>query len=121
MTAAIYNLSLEQGVTFRHSITWKTRDTQTNTESIVELTGCTARLQFRDIRNSTSPVLEVSTIPSASGSITLTAAGGKIEIYIPHTSVPSGIGLYDLEVTLANGDIKRLLSGKYSTSSEVTR
>ncbi len=107
-------LEIEQGATFRQAIHWASGGQS------VDLTGCSAVMQIRETFESELPL---ATLQSADGGITLDDAG-NIALYLSAgdtAQLPAGKYVYDLEITLANGDIKRLLSGTVTVTREVTR
>jgi len=117
MSASKLNLPvIEKGATYRHSLFWKS-----STNTAVNLTGCTAKLQVRETVSAATTLLELS---SANGGIVITPLLGQIDLYI--SSVNTGTllgtgGVYDLEVYFPNGDITRLVEGKVLFKDEVTR
>lgn len=117
MAAEKLKLLIEQGATFRKSLTWKTG----TPAAPVDLTGCTARMQIRADLESTTPLITLTTENSG---ITLGDEAGTIELYISDTDTADMTwtqGVYDLEVILANGDVRRLLYGTVVVTPEVTR
>lgn len=115
MTAFKYNIKLDQGATNREKFTWK------DESGPIDLTGCSAKSQVRENIVSEQVLVELSTIDNT---IVLGGALGTVElIFLPaHTEgVSWRSGVYDVEVTLSNGDIRRLVGGSISLSPEVTR
>lgn len=117
MAAFKVPLKIDQGATFRKSVTWKT-----GTPAVpVNLTGCTARMHVRSEVKSPNVLLDLTT---ANGGITLGGAAGTVDLYLSDdqtTAITWTSGVYDLEVEFANGDVRRLLYGSVSVSPEVTR
>lgn len=116
MPAAVYDLFIEQGATFVKTITWKD-----SAGDPVNLTGYTARMQFRSSVNS-STVLATAT--TENGRITLGGAAGTIDIEFDEaytTSFQFVSAVYDLELESATGFVTRLLEGGVEVSKEVTR
>lgn len=118
MTAPItYDLTLYQGATYRETFTWQAGDPA----AAVNLTGCTARMQVRQTVNSPAKLLDLTT---ENGGITLGGAAGTIQVVVA-PSATAGVtwrtGVYDLEIVLAGGDVRRLLAGAVTLSPEVTR
>lgn len=115
--AATLNLpDIEKGATYRHTLYWKDK-----AKLPIDLTGATARMQIRDSVDSSTVLLELS---SLSNTIIITTLEGKIELYITsqQTAVLVGYGgVYDLELYLVNGDTVRLIQGDIAFSPEVTR
>lgn len=117
MAAFKHNIKLDQGATNRELFTWKSGTPAT----LVNLVGCTARAQLRESKDSTQVLIELS---SVEGSIALGGALGTIElIFSPVTTIGAAwrSAVYDVEITLSNGDIRRLLEGSVTLSPEVTR
>lgn len=117
MAAGKLKLAIEQGATFRKLLTWKTGATPV----AVDLTGCTARMQIRSDIASATPLV---TLTTENGGIALGGVAGTIEIIITAAATAAftwTTGVYDLEVVLANGDVRRLVYGAVSVSPEVTR
>jgi hypothetical protein len=120
MTAAIWNITLEQGATFEKTLLWA--DSSVNPPTPINLTGYTARMQVR--RYAGAPDADkVVDIASGSG-ITLGGAAGTIAISIPSATtaaIPAGFqGVYDLELVSGTGKVTRLVQGSVAVSPEVT-
>ena len=117
MSASKLNLAIDQGATFRKTITWRA-----GVPSLpVDLTGCAARMQIRASVSSADVLLSLTT---ENDGISLGGALGTVEIVVADTQSSGATwreGVYDLEIVLANGDVRRLLEGKVKLSPEVTR
>lgn len=117
MSAGKLKLRIEQGATFRKLLTWKA-----GTPAVpVDITGCTARMQIRADIDDADPLISLTT---ENGGITLGDTAGTIELYISDTDTAAitwETGVYDLEIILANGDVRRLLYGTVTVTPEVTR
>lgn len=117
MSAGKLKLLIEQGATFRKLLTWKA-----GTPAVpVDLNGCTARMQIRASIEDAAPLI---TLTTENGGITLDGYDGTIELYISDTDTADiawTSGVYDLEVVLVNGDVRRLLYGTVAVTPEVTR
>lgn len=119
MTAANYDLYIEQGATYTKPFVWKTV-TSNNTQVPVDITGASVRMQIRPSVASATVLFSATT---DNGLITVTGEDGRIELTIPATE--SSLwkwrrGVYDLEVV--NGPVvTRLLYGSVEVSPEVTR
>lgn len=117
MSASKLNLpSIEKGATYRHTLFWKD-----STNTPINLTGCSAKMQIRDTIDSTVVRLELSTINNR---LLITPLLGKIDLYISDIDTTALVGLggiYDLEVYFSNGDTARLIEGKITFKPEVTR
>lgn len=117
MAAFKVPLKIDQGSTFRKTVTWKAG----TPPAPVDLTGCTARMHVRSEIKSPVVLLDLTT---ANGGITLGGATGTVDIYLTDeqtAAITWATGVYDLEVEFANGDVRRLLAGLVSVSPEVTR
>lgn len=117
MAAGAYNMTCEQGATFRRTFTWLDE-----TEQPVNLTGCSARMQVRATHKAPTTWLSLTT--ALNGGITLTPLEGKITMVLSATAtaaLPVGKGVYDLEVVMVNGDVHRVLEGTFTVKPEVTR
>lgn len=117
MSASKLNLPvIEKGATYRHTLYWKD-----SSETAINLTGCTAKLQVRATVDSTIVLLELSTTNLG---LIITSLLGKIDLYISDeaTTVLTGTGgVYDLEIYFNTGDTTRLVEGKVAFKPEVTR
>jgi hypothetical protein len=115
MAAGTLDFTIEQGATFNLLLTWKINDT------LVNLTGYTARLQARVDVEDTELILSLTT---ANGGITLGGAAGTISLdqtATQTTLLPAGTYVYDLELIAANSTVTRLVQGELLISPEVTR
>jgi hypothetical protein len=113
LIAGVYDIICPQGATFDSTFTYKIGGTAVN------LTGFTAAMQVRTAYPA-SPFISLTT---GSG-ITLGGSAGTIRVVISATSTASykaGQFLYDLELTSASGVVTRLIQGKFTITSEVTR
>ena len=115
ITPGNYDITIYQGTTFSTILAWKD---ETNT--LVDLTGYTARLQMRENYNSSTPFLNLTT---ENGGIVLGGVLGTITLLASAAStaaLEALEGVYDLE--MINGStVIRLLQGSVSVSREVTR
>ena len=117
MAAFKVPLKIDQGATFRKSVTWKTGTPATP----VDLTGCTARMHVRSDIKSPTVLLDLTTV---NGGITLGGAAGTVELMLTDeqtAAITWTTAVYDLEIEFATGDVRRLLYGSVSVSPEVTR
>jgi hypothetical protein len=117
MPAAIHNITIEAGATFRLEVTWKDAE-----EEPVDLTGYTAQAQVR--KGLKGDVLLEFT--SANESIELGGESGKIVLLATPVQTRAvqrapREGVWDLELTNPGGEVTRLLKGKARFSAEVTR
>jgi hypothetical protein len=115
MAAQIYNMSIEQGATFRLGVVWKDSD-----EVPIDLTGYTARMQIRPFVLSQDVLLGLNTENGGitlgeDGQMTILATAEQTEV------IGSKKGVYDLELESADGTVTRLIMGSVAISREVTR
>ena len=117
MAAAKLKLIVEQGATFRKTLTWKA-----GTPALpVDLTGCTARMHIRAEVASTATL---ATLTTENGGITLGDALGTIVLFISPTDTALFTwtdGVYDLEIVFSLTDVRRLVYGPVTVDPEVTR
>jgi hypothetical protein len=117
MTTFNTPLSIDQGSTFNYVASWLA-----GTPAVaVNITGCTARAQFRS--DVTSDVI-LCDLTTANGRITLGGAAGTIILSLTSTVTAAfnwTNGVYDLEIIYPDGVVKRLLQGTVTVSPEVTR
>lgn len=112
-----YKIEIVQGATLRDTVTWKVGEPS----APVDLTGATARMQVRDKLSSPAVLLELT---SDNGGIVLGGAAGTVTLYMDDAATAAitwSAGVYDLEVVLAGGDVRRLLAGAAVVLPEVTR
>lgn len=105
-----YNITAEQGATFKLNFTVTTDGTPWN------LTSYTGAMQVRQSYADTTILINVT-------DITMTNQG-KVSVVVDAATmatVPSGRWVYDLEITSSGGEVTRLLEGKFVVSPEVTR
>lgn len=121
MTAATYNLFIEQYATFIRIFIWKTTTCGCSTVGAspgpVDLTGYTANLQIRPFAGSTTILYD------ASPDITLGGVTGAIFLEIPAVDTATFTwfnGFYDLILTNSGGVVTRLLQGSVTISAGVT-
>ncbi len=116
MQAAYYDLSMEQGATFRQVFRWQDKSRQP-----FNLTGYTAKLMMRQAVNSPSAL---KTLTTENGGITLGGADGSITLYISPSDTKNirwESGVYDLALYAPGGDVYRLVEGQVTVSLAVTR
>ncbi len=112
MSAARYNLVIDQGSDFAINFTVK------EDGSAKDLTGYSARAQMRTSKTSTSIAATFTcSIPNASsGTVTMSLANAV------SSAVTAGTYVYDLEIFTANNtSVTRLLQGSVDLTQEVTR
>lgn len=117
MTAARYNLQIEQGATFRQPLELS----DPYTEQPWDLSGCTARMQMRSKIASTDILHEMTT---ENNGLIIDPLLGIILMQIDAavtTTFKFANAVYDLELVKSDGDVIRLLAGVVLVSMEVTR
>ena len=126
MSAGNYDIKTEQGSTFDLTISYKD-----SSDSAIDVSSNTARMQVRRSQHSTAKLLDISvgnvTGPSVAGTggITMNASGvtGNINISVDATTmaaVPAGKFFYDLE--LVDGTtVSKLIKGTFTNSGEITK
>ena len=118
MSAAIVDLTMQQGSVFKRNIYYK----DSNGDPI-NLTGYTAAFQVRKAKDSASAEVDIST---SQGYIVINPTLGHIEIHIPASQTDDydfDYGFYDLEL-YPEGDINqafRILEGRVKMVRQVTR
>lgn len=116
MTAGVYDVTVEQGATFRLEAVYKD-----SAGAVVDLTGYTARMQIRKKKSSTTTLSDSTT---ANGEIVITAAAGKVVVEVPAATTAlfgDRRAFYDLEIESSTGFVTRLLEGCVTITKEVTR
>jgi len=125
--AGNYNMTCQQGSTFRRSIEIEQPDLEAdptgNTFIPFDLSGYSARMQVRRTIDSANFLLELST---QNGALTINPSGtAPNQIYIDvSASVTASVntsGVYDIEIANPDGTITRVLQGVFNLSPEVTR
>lgn len=119
MAAAYYAIHVEQGATWRRTLTVKDEG------SPVDLTGFTARMDVRESIDSPSPLLHLGTVTdTAATGITINGPAGQLTLAITDeasTAWTWRYGIYDLELESPGGEVDRLLHGEVLVDREVTR
>ena len=121
MAAALLNLDVEQGATFSKTLTWFQEDGV----SVINMTGCTAKSQWRTSADDPTVIVELST---ENGRLSIDVATGQIKLHLTNleTAALSFTScVYDLEVffTEVSGETYsyRLCRGKVKLSKSVTK
>lgn len=119
MAAAVKNLLIEQGATFRLVL----RIRNAATQAAVNLTGYSARMHVRSTVASSSTLIEATT---ANGKIVITPSTGVITVTLSATETAAltfASAVYDLETEDSSSPavVKRRLQGTVTLSREVTR
>lgn len=114
MSAASFNITIEQGATFEKQITYK--DANGNAIDLTNVTDARAQIRPTIASNSSEDfTVEVDDDPTTGiihWSMSATTTAG---LTAPSTQY------YDLEIEFADGTVRRLLSGTVTVSPEVTR
>lgn len=114
--AAVEDLILEQGTTWRQPFTW-----ESSPGVPVDLTGWTARMQVRETASSPAVLLDLTT---SNNGLVISALTGTITTHVTDT-VTSALSftsaVYDLELIDPSGNVTRLVRGNVMLSPEVTR
>jgi hypothetical protein len=116
MTAGIYNFSVDQGSVFTLNMVYEDPD-----GNPINLSGQTARMQFRRKYNSADPA--DLTLTTSNGGIAITGATGNILVTITDeqtSTLDEGFYVYDLELDNA-GVISRLVQGQVTVNAQVTQ
>ncbi len=113
MTAGAYDLVVEQGATFKRTITVKENDVVKN------LTGYVARAQIRKTYESTTILQMITAVitDAINGVVTLTIVASATALLTP------GNAVWDMEIDDQNPTpvVDRILEGKVEIRSEVTK
>lgn len=115
MALSTYDMSSDQGSDFDTVITYTD-----DADALVNLTGCTARMQVRQFAGSPSARL----VLTSSNGITLGGALGTIRVQISSaalSAVPAGQYAYDIELVDTASKVLKILSGPFIVNAEVTR
>lgn len=109
-------LKIRQGDTYNKLFTWKAG----TPPALVDLTGCTARMQIREYLGAPDAVITLTTENSR---IELGGAAGTIRIKLD-AATTAGFTFrrarYDLDIYFADGTQNRKLEGTVIVSPEVT-
>jgi hypothetical protein len=112
----VYNITVTQGDTLSRVLTW------TNNAKVPNnLTGYTAKMQVRSSADSTTVVLELSTV---NGYIVLGGTAGTITLTVPAANmsiVNAGQYVYDLELVSGGGQKTTIVEGNFKVKAQVTR
>lgn len=118
--AAKLKLVIEQGATFRKTLTWSAGEPSLP----VNLTSAIARMHIRSEVDSPDILLALT---SSNGGLTLGGVAGTIVVYIP-ASVTSAMtwssAVYDIEVEFPatpEPDVRRIIQGQVVVTPQVTR
>lgn len=116
MAAGNYDIVVERGAVFNRVLTWRDAN-----NSLVNLSGYTARLHVKKAFSDASTVFEMTT---ENGRITLGGAAGTITLYISANDTDDIIAetcVYDLKLVPANtNNAVRLVEGTFDVVPQVT-
>ena len=116
MSAGSYDIYVEQGSVFNRVLTWKD-----STDTLINLTGYTARMWVRKTYTSATNVIELNT---NNGRITLGGTAGTVTLYISANDtddIPASRYVYDLKLIPSNSsNAVRMLQGFFEVSAQVT-
>lgn len=114
MPAAKFKLHIEQGATYDRFIRWRAGGV------LVDLTGCTARMDIRPKAGSTELLLRLTT---ENGMLVLGGVDGTINFNID-SETTAGLtwhsGVHDLLIYFPNGSVRRLVKGPATVEQGVT-
>jgi len=116
MISGIYNMTIEQGSTYKLALYWKN-----SANNPVDMTNYTAKMQIRSSTGASVKLLEATT---ASDEIEIYPLQGAINITIGHlqtAQLAPSVAVYDLEVSSPQGEVFKLLKGRVRIEGEVTR
>jgi len=123
MSAALQNLTIEQGATWSHSfVVYQPAPVDTPIESLVveNLTGYTSRMQVRRTAESPHVLLELTTENSR---IVITPLTGRLDLTVSAATTAAlnfDTAVYDLEIVNA-GEVTKLVRGEVTLVAGVTR
>ena len=112
----VYDIIADQGATFLRTISLKS-----SKRLPVALTGYTGRMHIREIVTS-NEIIEAQT--TENGRITIGASSGTITLLIPPLDmeeIDPGTYVYDVEIESPEGEVTRVVHGKFTVRPEVTR
>ena len=116
MAAGYHHFIIEQGATFQNTLTLKD-----SADAVINLTGYSAEM---DLRKNQDDTTEVITLTVANSRVVMGGAAGTIKLVISASDTSAltvGDGVYDIELTDADGKVDRILEGTYSIRGNVSR
>lgn len=117
MISGIYNITVEQGSTFKLALYWKN-----SANRPIPLVNYSAKMQIRASTGASVVLLELSSTDS--DQIQIYENQGAINLTIGYEqteNLPPSVAVYDLEVTSPEGVRTKLLKGRCRIEGEVTR
>jgi len=112
----VYDITADKGAVLNRSVALKSAKKQP-----VDITGYTGRMHIREAISSTD-IIEVQT--TENNRLKINGPEGEILITIPSIemeTVDAGEYVYDLEVESPEGEVTRIIHGKFEVRPEVTR
>lgn len=126
MAAGVFDLTIEQGATFRRTVIWRDPNVNPTTLGPVkDLTGCTALMEIRNVIADRADSVVLLTLSTENGGIVITGAQGRLDIHATGVQTRALIakkGVYDLYVFYA-GDLDdpiKILKGAVAIDKTVT-
>ena len=111
MAAGQYNIIIEKGTTFGKTLTVKD-----DVGDAVDLTGASARAKFRTkAQDGSSYTFTMAVTDAANGIISWDMDAATT------TTLPSGKGVYDLEIVYSDASVDRILTGNVTVSEFINR
>ena len=117
MISGIYNITVEQGSTYKLALYWKN-----NANNPIDMTNYTAKMQIRASTGASVVLLELSS--SDTDQIQIYERQGAINLTIGYqqtANLPPSVAVYDLEVKSPEGVVTKLIKGRCRIEGEVTR
>ncbi len=117
MISGIYNMTIEQGSTFKLALYWKNSANQP-----VPMSNYTAKMQIRASTGASVVLLELTSADS--DQIQIYENQGAINLTIGYEqtqNLPPSVCVYDLEVTSPENVRTKLIKGRCRIEGEVTR
>lgn len=117
MISGIYNITIEQGSTYKLALYWKN-----SSNNPIPLTNYSAKMQIRASTGASVILLELSSTNSSQ--IQIYERQGAINLAIGYEqtrALPIGVAVYDLEVMSPEGEVTKLIKGRCRIEGEVTR
>lgn len=112
----VYDIVADKGAVLNRSVALKSAQRKP-----VDITGYTGRMHIRETIAATE-IVETQT--TENGRLTINGSAGEIVITIPAIemeTVDAGEYVYDLEVESPEGEVTRVIHGKFEVRPEVTR
>lgn len=93
---------------------------------VIELTGYTARMQVRqwDVENRDPAPTVIAEYTTENGYLEINESAGSVTLLIPPADMAAYEPLsyvYDLEVESSDGEVTRIIQGKFIVRAEVTK